>query len=207
MTSRLIVGLGNPGKRYETTRHNVGFRVVERLAAQHKAQFNAHARVPALVAEWKTRGLRWIALKPVTFMNLSGQAVATALNFWKLDVASLLVVVDDVNVVPGGLRLRPHGSAGGHNGLKSLIEHLGSGNFARLRVGIGKPVQQSATDLADWVLKPFERSELIWLTESISKAVEAVECWAVEGPAAAMNRYNTMARLRNEGPGVVSLPN
>jgi len=207
MTSRLIVGLGNPGKRYETTRHIVGFHVMERLAAQHKAHFSAHARVPALVAEWKTGSLRWIALKPVTFMNLSGQAVATALNLWKLDVASLLVVVDDVDVVPGGLRLRPHGSAGGHNGLKSMIEHLGSGNFARLRVGIGKPVQRSATDLADWVLKPFERSELIWLTESISKAVEAVECWAVEGPATAMNRYNTMARLRSEGPGVVSLPN
>ena len=200
MNTRLIVGLGNPGKRYLQTRHNVGFHVVERLAAQYDAKFVAHARVPAMVAEWKKKGTKWIALKPVTFMNLSGQAVSAALNFWKLELASMLVVVDDVEVKPGGLRLRPHGSAGGHNGLKSIIEHLNAKEFARLRVGIGRPAPDLPMGLSDWVLQPFEKTELIWLEESLIKAVHAVESWALEGLAAAMNRFNTSGHPKDGSP-------
>lgn len=196
MNMRLIVGLGNPGRRYVATRHNVGFRVVERLAAAHGAKLSAHARVPALVAEWKQDGLRWIAMTPVTFMNLSGQAVIAAMNFWKIETASLLAVVDDVELQPGGLRLRADGSAGGHNGLKSLIEHLNTREFARLRVGVGRPPAGVLTPLADWLLQPFEKSELLWLEESLSKTVRAVECWGLEGSAAAMNRCNTAGQSR-----------
>ncbi len=190
METRLIVGLGNPGKRYVGTRHNVGFMAVERLCTSHKARLAAHARIPGMVAEWKEKGLRWIALTPVTFMNLSGQAVVAAMNFWKIEIKSLLVVVDDVEVAAGGLRMRESGSAGGHNGLKSLIEHLGTRDFARLRVGIGRPPDGCMTPMADWLLQPFEKSELPWLEESINKASCAVESWALEGPATAMNRYN-----------------
>lgn len=194
---RLIAGLGNPGKRYDNTRHNVGFMVIEELVLKHKAQFNTNARIPALIAEWKSEGIRWIVLKPITFMNLSGQAVGAALNFWKLEIPSLLAVVDDVEIPPETLRLRLQGHAGGHNGLKSIIDHVGSRDFCRLRVGIGRPAHPTQ-DLADWLLEPFEKSELIWLKESVKKAVCAVESWATEGPAAAMNRYNTTGPLRTK---------
>ncbi len=200
MKARLIVGLGNPGKRYVLTRHNIGYQVVEHLAARKGAEFAAHARVPALVAEWKDKGIRWIALKPVTFMNLSGQAVIAALNFWKIDLQNLLTVVDDVEVKPGSLRLRPHGSAGGHNGLKSIIEHLNTKEFARLRVGIGRPAPEVPLGLSDWVLQPFEKSELIWLEQSLKNAVCAVESWATDGLAAAMNRYNPSGQNKDDSP-------
>lgn len=194
MTSPLIVGLGNPGGRYAVTRHNVGSMVAQRLAEEHGAHFEPHSRIPALIAEWKDRSIHWRVIQPVTFMNRSGEAVAAALNFWKLDLPSLLVVVDDVEIPPGALRLREHGSAGGHNGLKSLIDRLGGREFCRLRVGIGRPPRETAIALADWLLQPFEKSELPWLAESIKKAASAVECWALEGPATAMERYNAKAQ-------------
>ncbi len=207
MTSRLIVGLGNPGKRYLLTRHNIGFHVLERLAAQHNAAFKAHARIPAMVAEWKEKAVRWIAIKPITFMNLSGQAVSAALNFWKIELSSMLVVVDDVEVPPRGIRLRPHGSAGGHNGLKSIIEHLNTKEFARLRLGIGRPAPDLPMGLSEWVLQPFEKSELIWLEESLNNAVCAVESWVVDGLAAAMNRYNTSGHNKDkDGNGSLKGP-
>ena len=189
-STRLIVGLGNPGKQYLSTRHNIGFRVVDQLAAQYDATFHAHPHIPALITDWKAKGSRWIALKPITFMNLSGQAVVAALNFWKIDLKHLLVIVDDVEISPGGLRLRLSGSAGGHNGLKSLIEHLGTKEFSRLRVGIGRPLGLKSPDLANWVLQPFEKSELLWAEQSVIKAVRAVESWVLENPVTAMNQYN-----------------
>lgn len=200
MTTRLIVGLGNPGKRYVGTRHNVGFLVVEQLATKYGARFKTHTRIPALVAEWKANNLHWIALQPLTFMNLSGQAVTAALNYWKLDLSSLFVVVDDVEIPPATLRLRTYGSAGGHNGLKSLIDLLDTKAFCRLRVGIGRPTS-SSIPLEDWLLQPFEKSELPWLNESLSKAVCAVESWALEGPSVAMNQYNTK-NITNEADGI-----
>jgi peptidyl-tRNA hydrolase, PTH1 family len=187
----LIVGLGNPGRKYLHTRHNVGFDVVEALALAHEAEFKAHARIPAQIAEWKSSGKKWIALKPVTFMNLSGQAVATALNYFKLEISSLLLVFDDVELLPGQLRLKPGGGAGGHNGVKSVIDHLSTKDFYRLRCGIGRPPPEAENiELSDWLLRPFEKTELIWVKESINKAVRAVESWVLEGPVAAMNRFN-----------------
>lgn len=186
---RLVAGLGNPGRRYAASRHNVGFRVAEQLAADHGAEFRSHSRVPSRVAEWRTEGLMWIAIQPTTFMNRSGDAVAAALDFWKIATQSLLVVVDDVELNPGELRLRGSGSAGGHNGLKSIIERLDSPQFARLRVGIGRPANLQVP-LADWLLEPFEKSELLWLPTSIKSATCAVKAWALEGLNVAMNRYN-----------------
>jgi len=185
----LVIGLGNPGKRYESSRHNAGFRVVERLALQSKALFSAHARIPALVADWKTKGFQWIALKPVTFMNLSGQAVAAALNFWKFELSSLMIVLDDVELKPGELRLRKQGGTGGHQGLNSIIEHLHTRQFARLRIGIGRPSAPDI-DLSKWVLESFEKTELPRLEDSIRKAVGAIETWVAAGLDVAMNRYN-----------------
>ncbi|MDD2710130.1 MAG: aminoacyl-tRNA hydrolase [Verrucomicrobiae bacterium] len=189
---RLIVGLGNPGKRYANTRHNLGYRVVESLAAEHGADFNPHPRIPALIAEWRADGLKWLAVKPITFMNLSGQAVIAALNFWKIPPQAMIAVVDDAELPPGDLRLRGSGSAGGHNGLKSIIDLLGSNRFARLRVGIGRPVTPQMP-LSDWVLKSFEKSELLWLESSIKTATHALKSWAGKGLEAAMNQFNQKA--------------
>ena len=187
--SRLIVGLGNPGRRYVASRHNVGFQAAERLVAQSGAVFSAHARVPALVAEWRGKGLRWIVLKPVTFMNLSGQAVAAAINYWKFPIESLLVILDDAELDPGELRLRGQGSSGGHNGLNSIIEHLGTRQFTRLRIGIGRPSNPNL-DLAEWVLKSFEKTELLLLEGSLTNAVRAIKTWAGDSLEVAMNQYN-----------------
>lgn len=199
MNVRLVVGLGNPGKKYVGTRHNAGFSVVESMVERNGLDFKAHARVPALVTEWREGGVQWIILKPVAFMNLSGQSVAAALNFWKIDLSELLIVVDDVEIPLGTLRLRPQGSAGGHNGLKSIIDHLGSRDFARLRVGIGRPAPGSRVLLKDWVLQPFEKSELPSMDECSKRAVCAIEAWALEGPAVAMNQYNTPPLSPAEG--------
>jgi len=195
---KLIVGLGNPGKRYINTRHNIGFAVLERLAAKFDAPFKAHSRIPAEIADWKSKGTKWIALKPITFMNLSGQAIVGAFNLWKLEISSLLVVVDDVEMAHQSLRVRTSGSAGGHNGLKSIIEHLGTKDFSRLRIGIGRPVAPSLINLSDWVLQPFEKTELLWVEESINKSVCAIESWVLEGPLAAMNQFNTTASTNKD---------
>jgi peptidyl-tRNA hydrolase, PTH1 family len=186
----LVVGLGNPGKKYIQTRHNVGYQAVERFAGKHQARFKAHSYVPGMVAEVPLESTNVILLKPVTFMNLSGQAVVGALNFWNLEPRQILVIIDEVELPLGRLRLRANGSAGGHNGLKSIIEQLGTKEFARLRIGIGRPADRTI-DLADWVLQPFQKSELICLDEWLNKTVCAVEDWVQEGPTAAMNRYNT----------------
>jgi PTH1 family peptidyl-tRNA hydrolase len=190
MTTRMAVGLGNPGAKYAGTRHNLGFWSVEALAEAAGAAFEAHARVPALVASWRAGGVRWLAVKPVTFMNLSGQAVVAALNFWKAPLDALLVVADDVELKPGTLRLRPSGSDGGHRGLESIIERLGTQRFARLRLGIGRPDPEPPVPLADWLLHPFSSSELPWVREVVKKSVLAVETWAREGAPAAMNLFN-----------------
>lgn len=201
MNTKVIVGLGNPGKKYEGTRHNIGFQAVTELATLHGQEFSGHAQIPAILAQWKAKNIKWIVLKPITFMNLSGQAVAATLNYWKIELSSLLVVVDDVELAAGALRLRPQGNAGGHNGLKSIIEQLGSKDFARLRLGIGRPAHLPKELLADWVLQPFEKTELPWVKECINKAVCAIESWALEGPAVAMNRFNTVRHpLKTEQP-------
>jgi peptidyl-tRNA hydrolase, PTH1 family len=184
---KLIVGLGNPGRRYEGTRHNVGFDVVDQLAKTHHADWEAAPRgIDALIARWRPADV--VLAKPLTFMNLSGAAVVGLLQFYKVELNELLVVVDDVNLELGRLRTRATGSAGGHNGLKSAIAQLGTEDFARMRIGIGRGDAQR--DLADHVLTKFDRDEREDVAAAIGRAADAVELFVAEGIGPVMNRFN-----------------
>jgi len=184
---KLTVGLGNPGRRYEGTRHNVGFDVLDTVGRRHRAEWESAPRgIEALVARW--RDAETVLAKPLTFMNLSGSAVVSLLQFYKIDPVDLLVIVDDVNIELGRLRLRPAGSAGGHNGLKSVIGSLGSEEFARLRIGVGRG--DDRRDLADHVTAKFEPDERSTVAEMVDRAADAVELFTAEGIGSVMNRYN-----------------
>jgi PTH1 family peptidyl-tRNA hydrolase len=182
---KLVVGLGNPGRKYDGTRHNVGFDVLDAMAGRHGLEWES-APAEALVARWRTRSV--LLAKPLTFMNLSGQAIGDLLRYYKIDPADLLVVVDDVNLDVGRLRARSGGSAGGHNGLKSLIGLLGSENFARLRVGVGRG--DARRDLADHVLAKFDPQERTSVAEAVGRAADAAELFIAEGIGPVMNRFN-----------------
>jgi PTH1 family peptidyl-tRNA hydrolase len=184
---KLVVGLGNPAPKYDGTRHNVGFAAADRLAARHGAAWEAAPRgVAALVGRWRAEDA--VLAKPLTFMNLSGTAVVGLLQFYKIEVPDLLVLVDEVQIETGRIKINPEGSAGGHNGLRSIIESLGSLQFARLRIGVGRG--DSRRDLADHVLARFETEERVVIADAIDKAADAAEAFVVDGLAAAMNRYN-----------------
>jgi peptidyl-tRNA hydrolase, PTH1 family len=192
---KLVVGLGNPGPRYAGTRHNVGFDAVDLLAERHGAQWQAAPRgIEALVAPWRMGGA--IFAKPLTFMNLSGGAVVPLLQFYKIDPADLLVIVDEVQLETGRLRIRPSGSAGGHNGLKSIIGSLGSEAFPRLRIGVGLPLKKQR-DLVDHVLAKFDADERQTIAEAIARAADAAEVFVSDGPAEAMNRFNRKPDIGN----------
>lgn len=184
---KLIVGLGNPGRRYEGTRHNVGFEVAGTLAGRHRLEWEAAPRgIEALAAKWREGGA--VIAKPLTFMNLSGPAIVGLLQFFKIEVADLFVVVDDINLELGRLRARTAGSAGGHNGLKSIIEALGTIEFARMRVGVGRG--DAVRDLADHVLATFEPPERPAVAEAVGRAADAAELFVAEGVLPVMNRFN-----------------
>ena len=182
---KLIVGLGNPGRKYAGTRHNVGFEALDVMAGRHRLDWEG-GPADALIAKWRAGGA--LLAKPLTFMNLSGHAVGELLRFFKIDAADLLVVVDDVALELGRLRARPSGSAGGHNGLKSLIGQLGGDGFARLRVGVGRG--DARRDLADHVLARFEPEERPIIAEAVDRAAAAAELFVTEGIQAVMNRFN-----------------
>lgn len=182
---KLIVGLGNPGRKYTGTRHNVGFDVVDRVAERHRLEWEA-APADALVAKWRMEGA--LIAKPLTFMNLSGHAVVDLLRFFKIGLGDLFVIVDEVQLEVGRLRARARGSAGGHNGLKSLVGQLGTGEFARLRIGIGRG--DARRDLADHVLAKFEPEERPVVAEVVDRAADATELFVREGIDAVMNRFN-----------------
>jgi peptidyl-tRNA hydrolase, PTH1 family len=190
---KLIVGLGNPGKEYRDTRHNVGFMVADEIARRHALTFAlAPSQVPdTMVAKrFGTSGANSALLvaKPLTFMNLSGNAVASLARYFGIEPADLLVVVDEAALPFGRLRARARGSAGGHNGLKSVIERLGTQEFPRLRLGVGRG--DGRRDLADHVLSKFELDERAELETFITRAADAAEMFAVEGIEKVMNRYN-----------------
>jgi PTH1 family peptidyl-tRNA hydrolase len=192
---KLVVGLGNPGRKYEGTRHNVGFEILDLLARRHGADWEVGPRgIEALVArpaQTSASGFSrntLVLAKPLTFMNLSGAAVVALLQFYKIDPVDLLVVVDDVNIDLGRLRARPEGSAGGHNGLKSIIGSLGAQAFARLRVGVGRGDHRR--DLADHVLAKFDATERAIVAETVDRSADAVELFVAEGIGPVMNRYN-----------------
>jgi PTH1 family peptidyl-tRNA hydrolase len=182
---KLIVGLGNPGRKYAGTRHNVGFDVVDVLAARHGVEWEA-APAEALIAKWRSAGV--LIVKPLTFMNLSGFAVGDLLRYFKVELPDLLVIVDEAQLELGRLRTRGSGSAGGHNGLKSLIEQLGTEEFARLRLGVGRG--DARRDLADHVLATFDKDEQPIVAEAIARAADAAEVFVSEGLGPMMNRFN-----------------
>ncbi|MBA2302742.1 MAG: aminoacyl-tRNA hydrolase [Acidobacteria bacterium] len=184
---KLIVGLGNSGRRYDGTRHNIGFDVVDLVASRQRIEWESGPRgIEALVARWRAADV--VVAKPLTFMNLSGVAVVGLLQFYKIDPADMLVVVDDVNIELGRLRTRARGSAGGHNGLKSIAGSVGSDEFARLRVGVGRG--DDRRDLADHVLSKFDASERVIVVETVDRSADAVELFVAEGIGPVMNRYN-----------------
>ncbi len=184
---KAIFGLGNPGPRYAGTRHNAGFAVVDELARRAAVAFES-APADALFAKWRRpEGDIALLVKPLTFMNESGQAVGELARYFKIDVPDLLIVVDEVQLPLGRLRARARGSAGGHNGLKSIIAHLGD-EFPRLRVGVGRG--DDRRDLADHVLSRFEPDEREEVERMTSRAADAAETFIISGIAAVMNAYN-----------------
>ena len=186
--SWLVVGLGNPGGKYEDTRHNAGFMVVDQLAGRGRFSVT-RVRHHALTAAAEIGGQGALVMKPTTYMNLSGEAVGEAARFYKLDPGHVLVISDDVDLPLGRLRIRTGGSAGGHNGLKSIIQHLGSDQFPRLKVGVGgKP--HPDYDLADWVTGKFRGEDKKLMDETVKRAADAVECFLRDGPQKAMNQFN-----------------
>lgn len=184
---RIIVGLGNPGRRYQGTRHNVGFAVADEAARRIGADFES-GRAETLTARHGRGPDAVLVAKPLTMMNLSGESVAGLAGFYKVDPASILVVADDVNLPLGRLRLRARGSAGGHNGLRSIIGCLGTEEFPRLRVGVGRG--DPRRDLADHVLARFDGDERDEVERAIARAADAVDTFLAEGIEAAMNQYN-----------------
>ena len=183
----VVVGLGNPGRRYHGTRHNIGFAVADEVARRRQAVFES-GRGDALVARCGRGADAVLVVKPLTMMNLSGGAVAAVAGFYKIDPSAVLVAADDVNLPLGRLRLRARGTAGGHNGFKSIIACLGTEEFPRLRVGVGRG--DPRRDLADHVLARFDDDERGEVENAIARAADAVETFLAEGIEAAMNRYN-----------------
>ena len=186
---RLIVGLGNPGREYRETRHNVGFMVVDEIARRHNLTLAmAPSQIPdAMIAKKFGRDAVVVA-KPLTFMNNSGEAVAALARYYDVPIGDLLIVIDEVALPFGRLRARARGSAGGHNGLKSVVARLGTTEFARLRLGVGRG--DARKDLADHVLSKFEADEQSALGEFIARAADAAEMFAVDGIEKVMNTYN-----------------
>ena len=186
--SWIVVGLGNPGPKYENTRHNVGFLVADELASRGGESIRK-AKHHALTATVTLGGQGVLLMKPTTYMNLSGEAVGDAARFYKIPADHVLVISDDTDLPQGKLRFRKSGSAGGHNGLKSIIQHLGSDQFPRLKVGVGgKP--HPDYDMADWVLGQLKGEDKKVMDEAVKRAADGVECFLKDGIEKAMNRFN-----------------
>ncbi len=186
--SWLIVFLGNPGPKYECTRHNAGFMTADAMAKKLGVSINK-LRFKALTASADIGGEKVLLMKPQTFMNLSGEAVGEAARFYKVPPEHVIVVSDEVSLPLGKLRVRPKGSAGGHNGLKSIIAHLGSDAFPRIRLGVGAPPHPDY-DMADWVLSVFRNQDLEDMLSASDRAAEAVITYITDGPERAMNKFN-----------------
>ncbi len=182
----LIAGLGNPGRTHLYNRHNLGFMVVDRLAARHNIE-TKRVQTKALIGTGHIAGRPVILAKPQTFMNLSGEAVGPLMNYYKIPMGNLLVIYDELDIPFGVIRLREKGGPGGHNGMRSIIQHVGS-DFARLRVGIGRP--PGRMDPAAFVLQDFGRDDLPLVSEMLSTAVEAVESFIENGIDLTMSRFN-----------------
>ncbi len=193
----IIAGLGNPGRKYDGSRHNVGFNVIDELVDRFR--IGGPVRFgKSLIGKGVIGGQKVILMKPLTYMNLSGEAVREVVNFYKADPSvHLIVISDDIDLPAGHIRIRKKGSAGGHNGLKNIIQHLGSGDFTRIRIGVGgKP--DPDTELANFVLGHFTGEEKTVMQEAFVKAADAVECILKDGPDRAMNLYNTAKKKKKK---------
>lgn len=193
--SWLVVFLGNPGLRYEGTRHNAGFMTADALARKKNIRIN-RSRFRALTATCTMGGETVMLMKPQTYMNLSGEAVGQAARFYKIPADHVLVVSDDISLPIGGIRIRTKGSAGGHNGLKNIISVLGTEEFPRIRLGVGAPPHPNY-EMMDWVLSAFKDQDAVDMADSVSRAADAVECFITEGAEKAMNLYSQKRIPRN----------
>jgi len=192
---KLIIGLGNPGREYTFTRHNIGFMVMEELAMANSIKWRSNRRFKILKGEGKIERVPSYLAMPQTFMNLSGNSVRPLVNWLKIDLKNILVIIDDVALPFGQIRLRPKGSDAGHKGLRSIIDCLGTNEFARMRIGImGK---DTARDLTKYVLTGFTKKEQKVLPDILKRSSQACECWVKEGIAKAMNQYNARTKAQN----------
>ena len=183
----LIVGLGNPGQKYEHTRHNMGFLTVDLLAEKTGVKLNK-VKFKAAYNIMNFAGCKCLVMKPQTYMNLSGEAVREAVQFYKIPADHVLVIYDDISLPVGKLRVRPTGSAGGHNGIKNIIAHLGTQDFPRVKIGTGAPADSG--EMIDWVIGVPSLAERKVLAESFEKAIQAAECIIERGCQKAMNDFN-----------------
>jgi len=187
----LIVGLGNPGREYENTRHNVGFRCMDALAQANRIAFNSRKKSKSKIAEGQIAGKTVLIAKPHTYMNLSGGAVQGLAAFYKIPPARMIFVFDDMDLPLGTLRIRARGGSGGHRGLTDIIQRLGTQDIARIRFGISRP--PGKMDPAAYVLLPFKPDELPLVQQTVQRVLKAIETWLIDGIEAAMNRYNGTA--------------
>ena len=204
MTERyLITGLGNPGREYEETRHNIGFQCIDTLAKHHGLSFDPGKKSKARIADGTIAGKRVLLAKPQTFMNLSGSSIQGLADFYKIPPERIMIIFDDLDIPPGTLRIRPKGGSGGHKGMTDIIQKLGSQDFPRIRFGIGRP--PGKMNPAAYVLRRFDADEQPVIEQTVSRVVNAIEAWLTEGINTAMNRYNgtteeVLARLQPPTP-------
>jgi peptidyl-tRNA hydrolase, PTH1 family len=185
----LVVGLGNPGSKYARTRHNIGFQLVDRLAERWKATWAAEKKFNAVVAKAERNGNRIILCQPQTYMNASGETVGAMASFYRLALPRMVVAVDDADLPLGQIRMRANGSSGGHHGLESIEKHLGTRDFARLRLGIGRTAD-GRREISDYVLAPFTSAETTVVDKVLATASERIECWLDAGIQKAMSQFN-----------------
>ena len=186
----LIVCLGNPGTKYANTRHNAGFMAADVLERKYNVKINK-IKFKALTAVADIGGQAALIMKPQTYMNLSGEAVGEAARFYKIEPDHIIVISDEMSLAAGKMRIRRKGSAGGHNGLKNIIAHLGTDAFPRIRIGVGAPApSDDHEEVIDWVIGSVPKAELKLIEETAAKAAEACACYITNGPDQAMNRYN-----------------
>lgn len=183
---KLVVGLGNPGRKYKDTKHNAGFMVVDRLADKYNARLNKEEK-KAVVAKERIKGEKVILAKPQTFMNKSGAAVQPLADYYNLDMDDILVIYDDLDLEIGQLKIKPKGGHGGHNGLRSVINRLSSKDFPRVRIGIGRPEHRS---VKDYVLSKFSADERDEIDDTLTQGVKAAELFIADNLDKAMNKYN-----------------
>jgi len=191
----LIVGLGNPGSKYDTTRHNIGFEVVERVAYDNDIKINIKKH-KGLIGQGMIGKEKVLVVKPQTYMNLSGECISELLNFYKEDKKNLIVIYDDTSLDVGALRIRTKGSAGGHNGIKSIIQHLGTNEFTRIKVGVGE--KPPGWDLANYVLGRFTSEELPEIVKIVEQASKATEKIITDGVDVAMNQFNQTSKTATQ---------